>query len=95
MEPTLNNAPVVTAVKGYFAVAILFLILSIVVIYYSRSVDRTARPNTGPTQESAVIQDGAVVSDAEKYKMLDQISQKTTPGVLTDSDKLKLLESLK
>ena len=38
---------------------------------------------------------GAVVSDTEKYQMLDQLSQKTAPDALTDSDKLKLLESLK
>lgn len=87
--PPMNKFQTVTVVRVYFAVAILFLILSAVVIYYSRPVDRTAVPNTIPTQE------GTVVSDTEKYQMLDQLSQETTPGSLTDSDKLKLLESLK
>lgn len=91
--PSMNeNVPVVTAIKVYFAVVILFLILSIVVIYYSRSVDLTAVP-TGPSTGST--QEDAVMSDAKKYQTLDQLSQETMSGTLTDSDKLKLLESLK
>jgi len=99
------------AIKIYFAVAILFLILSAVVIYFNPSTITSTiiGPNATSTQSNTVI------SDAEKSKILDQLSEGSTATVsaksklqtlntlqkqkssntVTDSDKLKLLESLK
>ena len=90
-------------------VAILFLIFSVIIIYYSH-------PPAQVTESTATsMQSNTVISDAEKYRILDQLSEGSTTTVsaksklqtlntlqkqkssntVTDSDKLKLLESLK
>lgn len=112
--PPMNEIPSAStgiAIKIYFGVAILFIILAAVVIYFYPS--SLYNPTTG--QNATSTQSGTILSDAEKSRILDQLSEGATttvsaksklqtlnqlqkqnaPSTVTDSDKLKLLESLK
>lgn len=103
MPITNKNIPMI--------IVILFLILSVFVIYLhsSKLSSQTSESNATSTRSNTVL------SDAEKSKILNQLSEGITTTVstkdklqtlntlqkqkststLTDSDKLKLLESLK
>ena len=112
--PPMNEIPSAStgiAIKIYFGIAVLFLIIAVVAIYFysSDSYNSTTEPSATSTQSDTVL------SDAEKSKILDQLSagatttisaksklqtlnqlqKQSTTSPVTDSDKLKLLESLK
>ena len=63
----MNEIRTVTAINVYFAVAILFLVLSAAIIYFYPS-NQTTESNASSTQERTVT------SDAEKYQILNQLS---------------------
>lgn len=112
--PPMNETPreqTGMVIKVYYAVIILFLILSVAAIYfYSSEISGTTTDTNATTTENNVplsdleksevldqLSEGAVATTSMKSKLqtLNQLQKQKSPSTLTDSDKLKLLESLK